>query len=124
MSSRHDNNGIGRNKPLTCAESKRLLEATLIDVAESASQHSQQDETMLDSLPKEAPRQEATQRLDSNTTSGSHSGFENPCNRASLKIPPTEFSANPEYDTMSYPYARFNGEADAEAHVRAFLTKW
>ena len=25
---------------------------------------------------------------------------------------------------MSYPYPRYNGEADANAHVRAFLTTW
>ena len=25
---------------------------------------------------------------------------------------------------MSYPYLRYNGEADAEAHIRAYLTTW
>ena len=27
-------------------------------------------------------------------------------------------------DTMAYPYPKYNHEADAEAHVRAFLTTW
>ena len=25
---------------------------------------------------------------------------------------------------MAYPYPRYNGEADAEAHIRAYLTTW
>ena len=25
---------------------------------------------------------------------------------------------------MSYPYPRYNDEADAEAHIRAYLTTW
>ena len=25
---------------------------------------------------------------------------------------------------MPYPYPRYNGEADAEAHIRAYLTTW
>ena len=29
-----------------------------------------------------------------------------------------------EEDTMPYPYPRYNGEADAEAHIRAYLTTW
>ena len=29
-----------------------------------------------------------------------------------------------EEDTMSYPYPKYNDEADANAHVRAFLTTW
>ena len=27
-------------------------------------------------------------------------------------------------DTMSYPYPKYHDEADAEAHMRAFLTMW
>ena len=29
-----------------------------------------------------------------------------------------------DYDTMLYPYPRYNEEADEEAHVRTFLTTW
>ena len=124
MSSRHDKNGTVSHRPLTRAEAKRLLEATLLDAADNSNQHSQQDETTSDSLPVEPPQQEATKRLDSTPTDGSHSGFENPFDRASPKCPPTEFSADPEYETMPYLYACYNGEADTEAHVHTFLTTW
>ena len=121
MSSRHDKNGTVSHRPLTRAEAKRLLEATLLDAADSANQHSQQDETVSDSLPLDPPRQEVAKWLESTTTNRSHSGFENLSDHTSKKGPPTEFSANPEYDTMSYPYPRYNNEADAEAHVCTFL---
>ena len=124
MSSRHDNNGIVSHRPLTCVEAKPLLEAAVSDVADNANQHSQQDKTTSDYLPAEPPRQEAAKRLDSSTIVGNHSGFENPFDRASPKSPPTEFSADLEYDTMSYPYPRYNDEANAEAHVHTFLTTW
>ena len=29
-----------------------------------------------------------------------------------------------EEDTMTYPYSKYNDEADVEAHLRAFLTTW
>ena len=35
-----------------------------------------------------------------------------------------EVFVDPEYDIILYPYPRYTGEADAEAHVRAFLTIW
>ena len=109
MSSRRDNNGTVSHKSLTCMEAKRLLEATLLDAADNSNQHSQQDETTSDSLPVEPPQQEATKRLDSTPTDGSHSGFENPFDRASPKCPPTEFSADPEYDTMLYLIPAISG---------------
>ena len=124
MSSRRDNNGTVSHKSLTCMEAKRLLEATLLDAADNSNQHSQQDKTTSDYLPAEPPRQEAAKRLDSSTIVGNHSGFENPFDRASPKKPPREFSANSEYDTMSYPYPHYNNEANIEAHVLAFLTTW
>ena len=72
----------------------------------------------------EPPLQEAAKRLESTTTNGSHSVFENPFARTSPKSPPRDFSADFEYDTMSYAYPRYNDEADLEAHVRAFLNIW
>ena len=35
-----------------------------------------------------------------------------------------QFFVDIEEDTMPYPYPRYNGEADAEAHVGTFLTTW
>ena len=85
MSSSHNTNGTGSHKPLTRTEAKRLLEAVIIDVAGIANQLLQQDGTASDSLPSEPPWKEATKRLDSTTTNGSHPGFENPSDRTSQK---------------------------------------
>ena len=119
MSSRHENNGTVSHRSLTHNEAKRLLEAALIDAANNANHHLQQEETVSESLPANPPGQEVVKRFDSTTTNGNHSEFESPCDPASQKIPPMVFSADPEYDTMSYPYRRYNGKAD---DVRAFLT--
>ena len=35
-----------------------------------------------------------------------------------------EFFDNSEEDTMPYTYPCYNGEADAEGHIRAYLTTW
>ena len=87
-------------------------------------QFSLQDETPSESVPAEPVRLEATFRVDSTTTNtNNHSGSENPFEHTPPRSPPTDFSDSKE-DTMPYPYPRYNGEADAEAHIRAYLTTW
>ena len=64
-------------------------------------------------------------RMDCTTTStNNHSRFENPFENTPPQRPLTDFSIDSEEDTMSYPYPRYNDEADAEAHIRAYLTTW
>ena len=50
--------------------------------------------------------------------------MENPIDLSSPNSPPRDFTDDPEYEKMSYPYPRYNGEADTQAHVHAFLTTW
>ena len=50
--------------------------------------------------------------------------MENPIDLSSPNSPPRDFTDDPEYEKMSYPYPRYNDKADVEAHVRAFLTTW
>ena len=70
-------------------------------------------------------RLEAAFRVDSTTTStNKHTGFEDPFEHTPPRSLMTDFSSDSEEDTMSYPYPRYNGEADAEAHIRAYLTTW
>ena len=110
--------------PITRAEAKRILAAPLVDAIDLINQFSLQDETPSESVPAKPFRLEAAFRVDSTTTStNNHSGFENPFEHTPPRSPPTDFSDSEE-DTMSYPYPRYNGEADAEAHIRAYLTTW
>ena len=72
-------------------------------------------------MPAEPIRFEVAFSTDSTTTStNNHSGFEN----TPPQSPIMDFSADSEEDTISYPYPRYNGESDAEAHIRAYLTTW
>ena len=113
-----------RQRPIARAEAKPILEAPLVDTINLINKFSLEDEIPSESVPAEPVRLEATFRVDSTTTSTNNpSGFENPFEHTPLRSPTIDFSDSEE-DLMSYPYPRYNGEADAEAHIRAYLTTW
>ena len=119
MSSRDATKETMRCKPLTQAEAQRILDAALSDTKQS-----QQDKIVSEPLPAEPAQQEVAKRLESATTNESHSKTENSIDLSSSNNPPRNFRDEPEHNTMSYPYSRYNDEADVEAHVNAFLTTW
>ena len=90
----------------------------------SHNQQSQQDETVSEPFPVEPTRQEVVKPPEFTTTTGSLSEMENPIDLSSPNSPPRDFTDDPEYEKMSYPYPRYNDEANAEAHVHTFLTTW
>ena len=113
---------MSSRRPITRAEAKRILEAPIADAIDLINQFSLQDETPSESVPAENVRLEATFRVDSTTTStNNHSGSEDPFEHTPPRRPLTHFSADSEEDTMPYPYPRYNGKADAEAHTRVYL---
>ena len=115
---------MSSRRPITRAEAKRILEAPLVDAIDLINQFSLEDEIPSESVPAEPVRLEATFRVDSTTTSTNNpSGFENPFEHTPPRSPTSDFS-DLEEDSMPYPYPRYNGEADAEAHIRAYLTTW
>ena len=117
------NSCMSSRRPTTRAEAKWILEASISDAIDLINQISLQDETPSESVPVEPIRLEAAFRVDSTTTStNNHSRFENSFEPTPPRSPLTDFSADSQEDTMSYPYPRYNGEADAEAHIRAYLT--
>ena len=69
-------------------------------------------------------RHEVAIRVDSTTTITNHSRFENLSEHTLPQSLPTDVFKNFEEDTMPYSYPRYNNEADAEAHIRAYLTTW
>ena len=110
--------------PITRAEAKQILEAPTADVIDLINQFLLQDETPSEFVPAELVRLEPALRVDSTTTStNNHSRSEDPFEHTPPRSPLTHFS-DFEEDTMPYPYPRYNGEADAEAHIRAYRTTW
>ena len=85
---------MSSRRPITRAKAKRILEAPLIDAIDLINQFSLEDEIPSESISAEPARSPTTDFFDS------------------------------EEDIMSYPYPRYNGEADAEAHIRAYMTTW
>ena len=75
-------------------------------------------------MPAEPIRFEVAFSTDSTTTSTNNHGFENPFEHTPPQSPPTDFFADSEEEMTLYPYPRYNGEADAEAHIHAYLTTW
>ena len=45
-------------------------------------------------------------------------------NQSPQPNPPRESLEDPDFETMLYPYPRYNDDADAEAPICAFLTMW
>ena len=75
-------------------------------------------------MPGELVRLDAAFRVDSTTIStNNHFGTEDPFEHTPPRSPPVVFSDSEE-DTIPYPYPRYNGEADAKAHIRAYLMTW
>ena len=115
---------MSSRRPITRAEAKRILEAPIADAIDLINKFSPQDENPSESVLADLVRLEAAFRVDSTTTStNNHSGSEDPFEHTPPRSPRADFSDSEE-DTMPYPYPRYNGEADAEAHIRAYLTTW
>ena len=113
---------MSSQRPITRAEAKWILEAPLVDAIDLINRFSLEDKIPSESVPTEPIRIEATFRVDSTTTSTNNpSGFENLFAHTPPRSLTTDFSDSEE-DIMSYPYPRHNGEADAEVHIRAYLT--
>ena len=66
---------VKRSRLHTRAETQHLLEAALTGASDS--QHSQQDENVTESLPRETTRQETVRQPELAATTGSHYEVEN-----------------------------------------------
>ena len=59
-----------------------------------------------------------------NTNTNNQSGSEDMFEHTPPRSPLIDFSADSKENTTPYPYPRYNGEADAEAHICTYLTTW
>ena len=113
---------MSRRHPITRVEAKRILEAPISDTMDLINQLPLQEETPFECVPAEPMRLEAAFRVDSTSTStNNHSRSKDPFEHTPPRSSLTDFSSNSEEDTMPYPYPRYNGKADAEAHTRVYL---
>ena len=92
---------------------------TRIECQCAKQEESVQESTLIEPSLQESEAQSTT-LPDSGSTSDNSSEFEH----SEVNNPLWGVSEDPKIDTMSYPYPRYNDDADAETHVRAFLTTW